>query len=118
VEKLTDDRQEKAQQILVEVREALQSDEHALQLAPALRGAQAKAVQLLTKPIEVPTPPPVGPLLEPQVMKGRVVVKQDSKEGLTIPEAEACLSQVSRELKPEQTARINLGWVIEEGGGA
>ena len=118
VEKLTDDRQEKAQQILVEVREALQSDEHALQLAPALRGAQAKAVQLLTKPIEVPTPPPVGPLLEPQVMKGRVVVKQDSKEGLTIPEAEACLSQVSRELKPEQTARINLGWVIEEGGEA
>src|SRR5271157_2912506 len=87
VEKLTDDRQEKAIQILVEVREALRSDEHALQLAPALREAQAKAVQLLTKAPVVPTPP-VGPLLEPQVKKGRVVVKRDSKEGLTIPEAE------------------------------
>ncbi|HKM53872.1 MAG TPA: hypothetical protein VJY33_10715, partial [Isosphaeraceae bacterium] len=110
VAKLTDDRQEKARQILVEVREALQSDEHALQLAPALRGAQAKAVQLLTEP--------VGPLLEPQVKKGRVVVKRDSKEGLTITGAEACLSRLRLDLKPGQTARINLGWVIEEGGEA
>jgi len=119
VAEITGDRQEKARQILVEVREALQSDEHALQLAPALRGAQAKAVQLLTKPIEVPKPlsgdrhP-----LKPPVKPGRREVQRDSREGLTIAEAEACLSRLSRELKPGQTARINLGWVIEEGGEA
>ena len=100
----------RAQQLFGEVREALQSDEHAPQLAPALRGAQAKAVQLLTKRIQVPTLPPVKP--------GRREIQRDSKEGLTIAEAEACLSRLSRDLKPEQTARINLGWVIEEGGEA
>ena len=108
VAKLSDDRQEKAQQVFGEVREALRSDEHALQLAPALRGAQAKAVQLLTKPIQVPTLPPVKP--------GRREIQRGTKEGLTIAEAEACLSRLSGDLKPDQTARIYLGWVIEEGG--
>ncbi len=118
VAELTDERQGKAQQILVEVREALQSDEHALQLAPALRGAQAKAVQLLTKRIKVPPPPPGEPPLKPPVKPGRREVQWGSNEDLTIAEAEACLSQVSSDMKPGQTARINLGWVIEEGGEA
>ena len=114
VERLTDDRQEKAQQVFGEVREALRNDEHALQLAPALRGAQAKAVQLLTKKSEGQQ---VCHTLKPPVKPGRREVQRDSKEGLTIAEAEACLSRLGSELKPEQTARINLGWVIEEGGG-
>jgi hypothetical protein len=115
VERLTDERQGKARQILVEVREALQNDEHALQLAPALKGAQAKAVQLLTKQSEGPH---VCHTLKPQVKPGRREVQRDTKEGLTLTEAEACLSRLGRELKPGQTARINMGWVIEEGGEA
>ena len=115
VAKLSDDRQEKAQQVFGEVREALRSDEHALQLAPALRGAQAKAVQLLTKQSEGPH---VCHTLKPPVKPGRREVERDTKEDLTIAAAEACLSGLSRQLKPGQSARINLGWVIEEGGEA
>jgi len=115
VAKLSDDRQEKAQQVFGEVREALRNDEHALQLAPALRGAQAKAVQLLTKQSEGPH---VCHTLKPPVKPGRREVERDTKEDLTIAAAEACLSGLSRQLKPGQSARINLGWVIEEGGEA
>jgi hypothetical protein len=54
--KLTDDRQQAAQEILAELREALSGDEHVVGLAPALTSAQARAVRLLTK--VVPPPPP------------------------------------------------------------
>jgi hypothetical protein len=49
VSKLSDERKPAADQILSEVRQALTSDEHVVQLAAALKGAQAKAVRLLTK---------------------------------------------------------------------
>ena len=85
-----------------------------VQLAPALRGAQAKAVQLLTKLPEVPPP---GPGLKPEVRTGTRVVQQGSREGLSIDEAEKCLSGLKRDVKSGDRVRINLGWVVEEGGG-
>ena len=55
VGRLTDVRQAEAKQILADVHQALASDEHVIQLAPALKGAQARAVRLLTK---TQSPPP------------------------------------------------------------
>ncbi len=115
VGKLTDDRRAKAEEILRELREALVSDEHVVQLAPALRGAQAKAVQLLTKTPEVPPPP--GPRLEPKVKPGWRVVRQGSQEGLSIDDAAERLAGLKRDVKPGERVRINVGWVVEEGGG-
>ncbi len=116
--KLADDRRAKAEEIVREVREALVSDEHVVQLAPALRGAQAKAVQLLTKLPEVPPPaPPPGPGLKPEVRTGWRVVQQGSREGLSIDDAEKCLSGLKRDVKPGERVRINVGWVVEGGGG-
>jgi hypothetical protein len=114
VGKLTDDRQEKAQQIVSAVQSALVSDEHATQLAPALRGEQARAVQLLTKIVNERRDD--GPGLKVVVTRGRREVDSGAKEGLTISQAEECLARLRRDLKTGQTVRINLGWVVEEGG--
>ncbi|MEX0586652.1 MAG: hypothetical protein WD176_08410, partial [Pirellulales bacterium] len=46
---LTDDRRAAAAQILGDLKQALQSDEHVIQLAPAVKSAQATALRLLTK---------------------------------------------------------------------
>jgi hypothetical protein len=116
VGKLSDERQQKAQEIVSAVRLALVSDEHVKQLAPALKGEQARAVQLLTKPVERETPRNEdGPRLKPPERPGRREIIRDAKEGLTISQAEDCLARLRRDLKTGQTARINLGWVIEEG---
>ena len=86
--KLTDERQQAAQEILAELREALSSDEHVVGLAPSLTSAQAQAVRLLTKPMEMPNPaivaPPITspekpPALTP-VAKGKKIVGQGTRQ--------------------------------------
>jgi hypothetical protein len=52
------------------------------------------------------------------VKPGRRVVDQGSEEGLTIEKAQERLSSLRDAVQAGQTARINLGWVIEEGGDA
>ena len=99
---LTDERRAKAQEIRGEVRKALVSDEHVKQLAPALRGAQAKAVLMLTKPsaqpaLPLPQPPP-GPGLQPEVRPGWRVVGQGSRDGLTIIAARGMYRRIEARL--------------------
>ena len=81
--KLDDERKATAQAILTEVRQALASDEHVTELAPALKGAQAKAVRLLTKAPSV-KPPATGLALKVAATPGRRVDRPGEKEGLTI----------------------------------
>ena len=115
VGRLTDERKPAVDEILAEVRQALSVDEHVCQLAPALKGAQAKAVRLLTKPAEPSTPPP--PVPKPPIQKpGKQVVGQGSEQDLTLPGARDLLSRLDREAKPGQAIRVNVGWIIEEGG--
>ncbi|MSR60009.1 MAG: phage resistance protein [Planctomycetaceae bacterium] len=126
ISKLTDQHQATAREILAEIREALTSDEHAVALAPALKGAQAKAVSLLQKAVQVPpqtpkppvTPPPINPpLVEPPVkLPGRRVAGEGTKQNLTLPEAGKLLTDLKEKIKPGQAARISVSWVIEEGG--
>jgi hypothetical protein len=115
---LTDERKPQVGEILKEVRLALESDEHAVSLAPALREAQAKAVRLLTKkalpgPTPEIQPPPVTP---PPPKRQKRVVGQGEEQGVTLDSASERLSALKSKLQRGQTVRINLSWIIEEGG--
>ena len=94
--------------------QALRTDEHAIELAPALSAAQSKAVLLLTKPTIIPTPTPESPKPEPTPEKG--VVGQGSEENLGMTAAKDLLSGLDRELRKGQSIRLNVSWIIEEGG--
>lgn len=116
VGKLTDERQAAGQEILAEVRQALESDEHVVGLAAAFKGAQAKAVRLLTKAVDPPRLlPPIAPPIRPIEKPGRRVVGQGEKQNLTITAAQNALSELDGKLKPGQSVRVNLNWLIEEG---
>lgn len=110
----TDDRQIAAQEILADVRKALTSDEHVVELASALKGAQAKAVRMLTKPVD--TKPSITPPVKPPVAKDKKVVGHGSQEGLSLDAAKQSLADLTGKVKPGQAVRINLSWLIEEGG--
>ena len=47
--------------------------------------------------------------------KGKKVVDSDTKQNLSTADARRVLSEVERQVKPGQTALINVSWVIEEG---
>jgi hypothetical protein len=117
VGKLTDDRQVAAQEILNDVRQALASDEHVVQLAPTLKAAQAKAVGLLTRSVEkAPTKPSIDvPPVQPPPKPGKRIVDQGTKHDLELTAAKDTLVDLGHKLKPDQAIRVNLSWVIEEG---
>jgi len=123
--KLDDERKATAAEILAEARQALAADEHVTALAPALKGAHAQAVRLLTKPVPPPKPPVVGPPVDlpptptppvkPPLPHGKKIVGQGAKQDLALADARQVLADLGGQVKPGQTARVNLNWVIEEG---
>lgn len=129
IRELADDRRAAAAAILIEVGNALSSDEHVVALAPALKAAHAKAVRLLTKPVAFePRPSGSGaldasskaPLPDGRgsmtVERGaKRIVAEGSRENLNLAAAQSVLDQLGQDTKAGQTVRINVGWVIEEG---
>ena len=87
--KLGDERKAAAEAILAEVQQAISSDEHVMALAPTLTGAQARAVRLLTKAVEIPQPkpgvvtPPLNTPVQPLITPGKRVVGQGTKQDLS-----------------------------------
>lgn len=118
--KLTDERQTEARQILTDVKQALVSDEHVVPLATALKGAQAKAVRLLSvvTPQLPVTPQPAVTTVTPPRIPGKKVVGQGTKENLTLDAAERELSELRNRTPAGHAIRISLSWVVEEGGGS
>jgi hypothetical protein len=122
--KLVDDRQAQASSIRVSVRQAMEADEHVIALGPALKGAQLKAVRLLTatpKPVEqVPGPGPgLGPKppeTKPPQSNRRVVATQ-SRENLTLADAKTLLANLGQKLQQGRDIKLNVSWIIEEVGG-
>jgi len=118
--KLTDDRQQAAQEILVELREALSSDEHVVGLAPALTSAQARAVRLLTKPVEPPKPPivtpptPHQPPTPPPPTPGWKVVDEGEADGLDLSKAKDKLAALEKKLRGDRRIQVQISWRIEE----
>jgi hypothetical protein len=118
IRKLPDAHQPTAQKILTDLRSALASDEHVMELAPALRSAQAQAMRLLEKLVEVKpltTPPPISP---PPTKQEKQIVEQDSRQDLTLLAAKELLAEIDSKKKSGQSVRVNVSWVIEEGGEA
>jgi hypothetical protein len=77
-----------------------------IELAPALRRAQADATAVLTVPPGKDDPPPKIP--DPTVTpKGRKVVREASREGLTITEAKAVLQDIEGELQEGRSVDIS-----------
>jgi len=121
--KLPGEHQEKAQQIRNALQQALASDEHAIALAPALNLAQAQAMQLLEKLVEKPKDPeppkgPEDPLppIDPPIKRQKRIVSQDSRADLNLTAATKLLAELDRQLEPGQSVRVNVSWVVEEGG--
>ena len=120
--KLDDQRKATAEAILANVRQALAADEHVTALALGGKRAHARAVRLLTKAV----PPSPGPVVSPsgrrlhrrsflpprRVRRSSV---REAKQGLAIADARQVLADLSAQVKPGQTAVINVSWVIEEG---
>ena len=116
--RLTDERKQQARKIHDEVYEALQSDEHAIGLAAALRGAQSKAVRLLTE-VEPAAPAPPSPpkpesSSEPTPQTGRTVVSQGSERFDSLDQAARKIEFLRAEANGTAQARLTISWVIEK----
>ncbi|HBL44676.1 MAG TPA: hypothetical protein DDZ90_14920, partial [Planctomycetaceae bacterium] len=100
----------------------LLSDEHVLELAPALKLAQAQSLRLVKKMVKV-SPPPVEdkpdvtpPDIKPPVKLRKQVVAEDARQNLSLQAAQKELAQLAENLKQDQSVRVNVSWVIEQGG--
>ena len=118
---LTDERQQAAEEIRSAIVQALQRDEHVVQLGSTLQMAQARAVSLLTKSPQAPapTPPqprPAQPAPPLPVKKGKYIADQGMQENLVVSDAAALITRLEQGLKSGQDIRLNISWVIEEGG--
>ena len=118
---LTDERQQAAEEIRSAIAQALQRDEHVVQLGSTLQTAQSKSVQLLTDSAQAPapTPPqprPAQPAPPLPVKKGKYIADQGMQENLLVSDAAALITRLEQGLKSGQDIRLNISWVIEEGG--
>lgn len=113
--KLTGDRKTKADEIRESVKQAVQCDEHVKQLGPALKIAQSQALRLLT---ETPPPPPgLDPPVPPPTPKpGKREVSRGSREQLDLTGMKDLVKELEGQLKPNQEIRVNMQWIIKEGG--
>lgn len=114
IAKLLDARATRAEEIRRAVLDALERDEHAVALEPALRKAESEAVALLTvapPSAPAPSPPPVRP--KPSDPRLRVV-EQSSAAGLDRENARAVLDGLGRKLAEKPARRLSIEWRIEE----
>ena len=131
---LIDDRKPSADELRKTVEQALCSDEYVIPLSSTLKIAQTKAVRLLTKPNPTPPPTPLSPgrnvdgegksapepeLLPPEpkpIQKhGKRVVSRGIQENLEMNTAQSLLSELTQNLQAEQTIRLSISWIVEEG---
>ncbi len=108
------------QAIRDEVAEALEADEHVRQLGSILKDAQSRAIAILThKPkgkIDPPPKPPQPPKPPKPPVKTRRIVDQGQREELDAPSVQSLLTELEKKMTPDRTLKVNLNWVIEEGG--
>ena len=126
--KLDDERKATADVILADVRQALAADEHVTALAPALKGAHARAVRLLTKVMSpaattattrTPTPPPTTATTPTAVTTpGPEVIDRGERRDMTLPAVQELLGNLARQVKQGQAIEVSVSWVIKKGGGS
>ncbi|HPM84422.1 MAG TPA: hypothetical protein PLF81_27140, partial [Candidatus Anammoximicrobium sp.] len=98
------------------VRTALESDEHAVALAPVLKDRQAQAVRLLAKAAKAKTEP-VDELKKPKkvvkLQPGRKIVSQGEQRGLAAQDGKQLLADLQRQLEAP-SRRLSVTWRIDE----
>jgi hypothetical protein len=113
VETLPEEHQPVADEIRRGVEEALRRDEHVIELEPALRLAESRGLRLLKELTKTPPPPPVN--WPPPPRHGKRIVRRDSREDLELGAAVELLAGLEGAVGANQTIRLNISWVIEEG---
>src|SRR5206468_594993 len=96
-----DHRFEDAQALLARVRAALEQDELAAALAPALAAAGREGVRLLAPP-----PPPPKP--------GTRVIEEAQRESLCAADAGQVLDELRAKVSAAPNRRLSLQWKITE----
>ena len=128
IHKLPAEHQDKADPILKELRHALASDEHVLELATELKSTHAQAMLLLERLVETKPAAPSAPAIKPQsqtneatpvpipTVKRKTVIDQNSEQDLTLSAARDLLADLAGKIQANQSVRVNLSWVVEQGG--
>ena len=119
VRKLGDHRETAAKAILQDVSAALEKDEHAVALGPALQDAQRRAVALLAEaPPQPPSPPtPPTPPTPPPTPPGTRVIEEGAQENLDAKAAQQVVQRLSGQLEEDDAARLDLTWRIHKKDG-
>ncbi len=105
VDELGEQFQDDARLIRLKIEQALVSEEHVINLGPALKEAQAQALGLITKAAKPPEKPK---------NPGWQIVEQGCKTNLDLPKAREILENLSQGPKDGQRIRLSLDWVVEE----
>ena len=102
---IEDQRRERAEAILAEVREALTRDELAVGLQEVVKRSFSQATQLLV--VAPPPPPP------PKPKPGWKVVQQETRENLDSQGAEALFQELAERLREPGENRLRVSWTLE-----
>lgn len=104
---LGDDRRQAAEELLTELRQALELDEIAVPLAAKLHDVERRAVALLIPPKPPPPPPPPPP--DPWK-----TVSSATHKRLTVREARAKFDAALKTTRESDEVRVSVSWTIEE----
>lgn len=117
VDRLTDDRQPEATRIRSRVIEALQREEHAMPLGPALQTAQSEAVALLTRvsvrdpePKPEPKPREESELVVEPTGTGPARVRQRQEVFQSAADARQKLEALERQSGQVRSVKVTISW--------
>jgi hypothetical protein len=124
IEKLSGDKMARAEEIRSAIAEALRRDEHAAALGATLKGAQSRALHLLTTEVQPePQPPKTDAITrsmphQSPVRPGRRVVDEGSNVYATVEEAQRKLDEVGRLASNGRMLSLTILWRVEEEKGS
>jgi hypothetical protein len=110
---IKDERHERAEAILAELREGLTRDELAVGLQEVMQQSARQATQLLLAP-----PPPVKKPDPDPVVPGWKAVQQETREIEDPKAAEALFRELAERLREPGETRLRLTWTLERRTGA
>jgi hypothetical protein len=123
--RITDERQPQAQQVLQSLCEALLADEHVSSFALALQRARDEAYRLLAQTVVPPArvlppepeTPPVGPVLHVSgTGKTDSVIDQGQRTGLDAAGLERLAAELAPRLQHDPRLRLEVHWVLRREG--
>lgn len=116
--KLSDKRKTAADAIRESVVEAMQNDEHVVQLGPALKIAQSKALRLLTQVADAPdrrTDLQVRPDEQSEIVTtSPSQAMHESRRNLSLDEGRRLLDELKTQYGEDASLRVDIAWRRED----